>query len=195
MVITQSLAGAFWPGENALGRCMVWETEEVPDPPCTTVVGVVENFRRQEISERSPHFGYFLNQGHYVFRGPAQAIMVRTNGEVAASVDDVRRAVGSTSPEIRYPVVTPLMDAIEPHLRSFRLGASMFSLFGLLALVVAGEKAPNEKELISFVKGFVDSGRLSRHALMLKVMVVDEIDKTSVGKIDKKLLRQKHLLT
>ena len=63
-----------------------------------------------------------------------------------------------------------------------------------LALVVAGEAAPNEKELISFVKGFVDSGRLSRHALMLKVMVVDEIDKTSVGKIDKKLLRQKHLL-
>jgi len=28
---------------------------------------------------------------------------------------------------------------------------------------------------------------------MLKVLVVDEIDKTSVGKIDKKLLRKKHL--
>lgn len=64
-----------------------------------------------------------------------------------------------------------------------------------LALVVAGVGAPHEKELISFVKTFVESGRLSRHALMLKVMVVDEIDKTSVGKIDKKLLRQKHLLT
>jgi len=62
-----------------------------------------------------------------------------------------------------------------------------------LALVVAGESAPNEKELISFVKSFVDSGRLTRHALMLKVMLVDNIDKTSVGKIDKKLLRQKHL--
>jgi fatty-acyl-CoA synthase len=62
-----------------------------------------------------------------------------------------------------------------------------------LALVVAGEPEPHEKELISFVKGFVDSGRLTRHALMLKVMVIDEIAKTSVGKIDKKLLRQKHL--
>ena len=62
-----------------------------------------------------------------------------------------------------------------------------------LALVVPGESAPNEKELISFVRGFVDSGRLTRHALMLKVMVVDELDKTSVCNIDNKLLRQKHL--
>jgi fatty-acyl-CoA synthase len=62
-----------------------------------------------------------------------------------------------------------------------------------LALVVAGDKASSERDLISFVKGFVDSGRLSRHALMLKIQLVSEIAKTSVGKIDKKLLRQKHL--
>jgi len=62
-----------------------------------------------------------------------------------------------------------------------------------LALVVSAESEPNEKELVSFVKSFVDSGRLTRHAMMLKVLVVEEIDKTSVGKIDKKLLRKKHL--
>jgi len=61
------------------------------------------------------------------------------------------------------------------------------------ALVVVGESMPNEKQLISFVKGFVDSGRLTRHAMMLKVLVVDEIAKTSVGKIDKKLLRKRYL--
>jgi fatty-acyl-CoA synthase len=62
-----------------------------------------------------------------------------------------------------------------------------------LALVVPGESEPNEKQLVSFVKTFVDSGRLTRHAMMLKILVVGEIDKTSVGKIDKKLLRKKHL--
>jgi fatty-acyl-CoA synthase len=62
-----------------------------------------------------------------------------------------------------------------------------------LALVVAGESVPGEKDLVSYIKGFVDSGRLTRHALMLKVKLVEEIDKTSVGKIDKKLLREKHL--
>ena len=58
-----------------------------------------------------------------------------------------------------------------------------------LALVVAAEAEPVEKELVAFVKGFVDSGRLTRHALMLKVRVVDEIAKTSVGKINKKEIR------
>ncbi len=62
-----------------------------------------------------------------------------------------------------------------------------------LALVVADDASPEEKQLLSFVKGFVDSGRLTRHALMLKVKFVEEIDTTSVGKIDKKLLREKHL--
>jgi len=62
-----------------------------------------------------------------------------------------------------------------------------------LALVVARDVAPREKELMAFVKGYVDAGRLTRHALMLKILVVAEIDKTSVGKIDKKALRQKHL--
>jgi fatty-acyl-CoA synthase len=62
-----------------------------------------------------------------------------------------------------------------------------------LALVVPGESEPNEKELVSFVKSFVDSGRLTRHAKMPKVMVVDEIDNTSVGKIYKKQLSKNHL--
>ncbi len=62
-----------------------------------------------------------------------------------------------------------------------------------LALVVAAEAEPGEKELLAAIKGYVDSGRLSRHALMLKSMTVAEIPKTSVGKVDKKLLRQRHL--
>ncbi len=62
-----------------------------------------------------------------------------------------------------------------------------------LALVVAAEVEPSEKELLAAIKGYVDSGRLSRHALMLKSMTVAEIPKTSVGKVDKKLLRQRHL--
>ncbi len=62
-----------------------------------------------------------------------------------------------------------------------------------LALVVPGETVPTEKDLVAYVKRIVDSGVLSRHALTLRVKRVEEIAKTSVGKIDKKLLRQRHL--
>jgi len=64
-----------------------------------------------------------------------------------------------------------------------------------LALVVfkpdCGE-AP-EKAIAHFVKDYADKGFVSKHALLLKVKIVDAIDKTSVGKTNKVELRRKHL--
>lgn len=62
-----------------------------------------------------------------------------------------------------------------------------------LALVVAKQKV-GAKELVRHVQGFTDTGILNKQALLLKVELVDSIDKTSVGKIDKKLLREKYLI-
>ena len=39
---------------------------------------------------------------------------------------------------------------------------------------------------------YADKGFVSKHALLLKVKVVEAIDKTSVGKTDKVALRRKH---
>ncbi len=61
-----------------------------------------------------------------------------------------------------------------------------------LALVLAKEKI-GTKEIVRHVQGFTDKGILNKQALLLKVKFVDSIDKTSVGKIDKKLLREKYL--
>ena len=63
-----------------------------------------------------------------------------------------------------------------------------------LALIVAkdDQEPVTEKEMISHVKSFIDQGKLTKLALLLKVRKVDAIDKTSVGKINKKLLREKY---
>ncbi len=61
-----------------------------------------------------------------------------------------------------------------------------------LALVVAAEEV-SEKQLIKYVQGYIDKGLLSKQALLLKVAFVESIDKTSVGKINKKLLREKFI--
>ncbi len=60
-----------------------------------------------------------------------------------------------------------------------------------LALVVAREKV-TEKELIKHVQDFIDKGLLPKQALLLQIKFVEEIDKTSVGKQNKKLLREKY---
>ena len=60
-----------------------------------------------------------------------------------------------------------------------------------LALVVPKEKV-TEKALVKHVHDFIDKGLLSKQALLLRVRLVEEIDKTSVGKQNKKLLREKY---
>ena len=62
-----------------------------------------------------------------------------------------------------------------------------------LALVVLDPTKPTtEKEVLTHTKEFVKKGIMSRESMLLKVHFVESIDKTSVGKIDKKTLRQKY---
>lgn len=64
----------------------------------------------------------------------------------------------------------------------------------LALIVLDGEgEEPKEKEIINHVKSFIDRGLMTKLALLMKVKYVATIDKTSVGKIDKKELRVKHL--
>jgi fatty-acyl-CoA synthase len=61
-----------------------------------------------------------------------------------------------------------------------------------LALVVKKEGAElAEKELSHHLHSFVDKGMISKQIVLLKVRFVAAIDKTSVGKINKRLLREK----
>lgn len=62
-----------------------------------------------------------------------------------------------------------------------------------LALVVAGDGELPIREIQAHLKGYVDKGVINRHALLLQFRQVEKIDKTSVGKIDKKVLRKKYL--
>jgi ABC-type antimicrobial peptide transport system permease subunit len=52
-------------------------------------------------------------------------------------IEPVRRTILSAAPGVAYVNVTPYERFLEPHIQPWRLGASMFGIFGLLALVVA----------------------------------------------------------
>jgi fatty-acyl-CoA synthase len=63
-----------------------------------------------------------------------------------------------------------------------------------LALVVPrpGAAAPDEAALRAHVAAAAETGALSRYAVPDSVLVVDAIEKTSVGKLDKKALRRRY---
>jgi fatty-acyl-CoA synthase len=63
-----------------------------------------------------------------------------------------------------------------------------------LALVVPKPgAAADEKTLRHHAHTFVEKGMVTRQAVLLEIRIVDAIDKTSVGKVNKVALRQKHL--
>lgn len=63
-----------------------------------------------------------------------------------------------------------------------------------LALVVCRQDTKTvEKDIVHYVKEYADRGMVSKHVVLLKVRFVESIDKTSVGKINKVVLREKYL--
>ncbi|SJZ34944.1 fatty-acyl-CoA synthase [Trichlorobacter thiogenes] len=63
-----------------------------------------------------------------------------------------------------------------------------------LALVVAKpDNAVTEKELTHLVREYADKGVVTKQVVLLKVKLVEAIDKTSVGKVNKVALREKYL--
>ena len=62
-----------------------------------------------------------------------------------------------------------------------------------LALVVArAGRSVAEDEIKAHLVHYVEQGVISRYAVPARVLVVDAIEKTSVGKLNKKLLREKY---
>jgi fatty-acyl-CoA synthase len=63
-----------------------------------------------------------------------------------------------------------------------------------LALVVPRpDTTATEKDLLHYVRDHADRGMVSKQVVLVKVRFVEAIDKTSVGKINKVALREKHL--
>ena len=139
--VSETMSKTLWQG-NALGQCLYLVGQapraapEEPPPavPCTTVVGVVEDASRESLVE-DPYMAYYLPiaQGGEAIGG----VYLRSEGsagEVAAAAAAALRAL---DPAIRFVAVRPLRDILDPQARAWTLGASMFTIFGVLALVVA----------------------------------------------------------
>lgn len=135
-VVTESMARAAWPDGQAVGQCLYIPLREGPSP-CTRVVGVVENHRRNELVEDDPHFMYFVTGTQPGLTAPPQGLVIRARGGRPFESATVQRKIRSLDDRIRFVQVRSYREIIDPMLRSWRLGATMFVVFGLLALLVA----------------------------------------------------------
>jgi predicted permease len=128
-VLSQAAARRIWASEDPLGKCVKLEASG----QCYVVVGISGDIRA----------GFDEGPGRHVYVAAAQVptpdsrLFIRTRGDAARETEAVRRALQEVVPGFAY-VSTRTLDAIvAPQMRSWRLGATMFTIFGVLALVVA----------------------------------------------------------
>jgi predicted permease len=130
-VINETMASLLWPGENAIGKCIVVNNE-----PCATIVGVAVNARRFAIQE-SRSMQYYVPFGQESgISGPV--LLVRVTGDARRFVQTLRRTIRTAMPNATSLNVASMQDRVDPQIRPWRLGATIFTLFGVLALIVAG---------------------------------------------------------
>jgi predicted permease len=132
VVVSEGMARALWPGMDALGQCVrIGER----DAPCSEVIGVAEDARLRLFND-AREFTYYIPAWQYDNPMDPQ-MMLRVSGDAAGMVETVRRRLQVEMPGASYVTVLPLTDLVDPNLRSWRLGATLFSVLGGLALVLA----------------------------------------------------------
>jgi putative ABC transport system permease protein len=130
-VVSEGMAQAVWRGKDALGQCIMLDSRSAP---CRTVVGIVENVQQNSLTEaQTLQFYLAIEQLR-----PEEAILfVRTRGNAVDHAESVRRRLQPLMPGAGYLNVMPMRDILDPRQRSWQLGATMFVVFGGLALVLA----------------------------------------------------------
>jgi len=130
-IIDENTAKKFWPDGNPVDPCAYLGD----NTQCTEIVGVVANTVLWEMTGDKGLIVYVPIESPW-----AQSVTmmeVRTSRDPAALVGPVRQAVLSVSSDLPWVDVQPVARRLDPQLRPWRLGASMFTAFGVLALCLA----------------------------------------------------------
>jgi predicted permease len=135
--VNQLMAETLWPDGNALGQCFYIDhrTSLEQNAQCLQVVGVAENGSYTGLDD-GPHWAYHVPLGSRSDRAP-EGMYVRAEGDPRKLATRLAPALRSFSPRVRFAEVQPMRDLVDPDLRAWRMGAALFTTFGVLALLLA----------------------------------------------------------
>jgi putative ABC transport system permease protein len=104
--------------------------------PCTTVVGIAEDIRSMSIEGEPRLFYYYLSA--WQWRPEDGSLFVRArSGDAHTILEAVRRRLQREMPGTSYVTTRSMADIVDATMRSWSVGATVFTVFGALALVLA----------------------------------------------------------
>jgi ABC-type antimicrobial peptide transport system permease subunit len=129
-VINSRAARTIWPGEPAIGR----EFTRADTSQQFKVVGVVSDGRVTALETEPPVMVYvpywFSNEGKSV-------LVVRAQGDAMTLIPLIRSVLREVDPDVAVAKVAPLTQLIDAAVETRRFQASLFTAFGVAALLIA----------------------------------------------------------
>jgi predicted permease len=134
MVVNEAMARAMWPTTDPIGQCVYFMKR---DAPCHRVVGIVETVRRDKVIEQPARMFYLPLGTAQTKEHSGSTVIVRASPKAKAIVErELRTAIQRAFPGAE-PVIRTMTENLESEYRPWRLGATLFTGFGFLALIVA----------------------------------------------------------
>ena len=131
-VVNETMARVLWPNQDALTKCLIIGDD---DAPCASIVGVVEDVHRASLREE-PSFQYYVPLGQERNISGTE-LLVRPRGKAAAFVPALQDLLFGVAPNANFFMINPLSERLDPQIRPWRLGATLFIAFGVLALIIS----------------------------------------------------------
>jgi hypothetical protein len=135
VVINDQGARRIWPNKDAVGQCIALDDKTAP---CARVIGVAQDTHQDRVVESGTRLQLYnpIRSGSKVEQR-ALALIVRAKGDPATIVEPLRRAMQTVYAGLPYANVQPMTAALDTELRPWRLGATLFGIFGAIALVLS----------------------------------------------------------
>lgn len=133
-IVDTGIAGRLWPSASAVGQCVVLS----PRSGCSMIVGVIETRRHSTVSVEASEVLVPLSQrSRHGFSLPAGSVMVRSSQPASRMSATIAGLVPTVVEDRGLVVVRPLAELVSGQTRSWRLGASMFAICGILGALIA----------------------------------------------------------
>jgi putative ABC transport system permease protein len=129
VIINQSLASRYWPGQDPVGQRITFDNGQ----NWATIVGIVANARQQIDSEPQDEIHFPLRAGNALNAG---SLIVRTHGAPGGLRQELREAIRRVDPQQPVTRIETLEQVRTRALASPTLIASLLGLFAFVALVI-----------------------------------------------------------
>jgi putative ABC transport system permease protein len=134
VLVNKTMADSLWPNEDPLGQCIRFKSA---DAPCYQIIGITQTALLIGLKDKpEPHVYVPLSNMPIQGWGVGDVVLRMEPKRLTSGLVAARDLLRAEFPGIKVNTNT-MAAAMEPEYRPWQLGATLFTLFGVLAALVA----------------------------------------------------------